>query len=104
MKIFAAIKAQFVVWVWNHTPNCAEMARLTSRSLEQPATAATWMKMRLHFAICAWCRRYFEQIHFLHHAAPQLDAGPRETFDRGLSSAAKHRITQKLLATSEVKL
>ena len=28
----------FVIWVWKHTPSCAEMSRLTSRALEQPLT------------------------------------------------------------------
>ncbi len=56
MKLFASLKTHFVVWVWNHTPTCAEMSRLTSRALEQPLTFKTRAKMRLHFVICAWCR------------------------------------------------
>ena len=62
MKLFSWLKTKFVVWVWNHTPTCAEMSRLTSRSFEQPLTVITRLKMRLHCVICAWCRRYFEQI------------------------------------------
>ena len=92
MKLFASLKTKFVVWVWNHTPSCAEMSRLTSRALEQPLTLTMRMKMRLHFVICAWCRRYFEQINFLHEHAPrlgmQLDVLPK----RGMSLEAKERI------------
>ena len=72
MKLSASLKTRFVVWVWNHTPGCAEMSRLTSRALEQPLALQVRLKMRLHFVICAWCRRYFEQINFLHATAPRL--------------------------------
>ena len=92
MKLFASVKARFVVWVWNHTPTCAEMSRLTSRALEQPLTLKTRMNMWLHFAICAWCRRYFEQINFLHKSAPKLGLQLGDLPGRGLPIEAKERI------------
>lgn len=98
MKLFASLKTKFVVWVWNHTPTCAEMSRLTSRSFEQPLTIKMRLKMRLHFLICAWCRRYFEQIHFLHHAAPRLGWELSELPGRGMSWEARQRITERLRA------
>ena len=30
MKIVASIKQRWAVWVWQHTPHCTDMARLTS--------------------------------------------------------------------------
>lgn len=92
MKLFASLKTRFVVWVWNHTPSCAEMSRLTSRALEQPLTLKMRLKMRLHFVICAWCRRYFEQLNFLHEHAPKLGMQLGELPGRGLSPDAKSRI------------
>jgi hypothetical protein len=98
MKLFGCLKTKFVVWVWNHTLTCAEMSRLTSRSCEQPLTIATRLKMRLHFLICAWCRRYFEQVNFLHRAAPRLGLELGELPGRGMSAEAKQRITQRIKA------
>lgn len=92
MKLFATLKTRFVVWVWNHTPSCAEMSRLTSRALEQPLTLKMRMMLRLHFVICAWCRRYFEQINFLHNTAPKLGLKLGELPGRGLAAEAKERI------------
>lgn len=92
MKRFAPLKARFVVWVWNHTPSCVEMSQLTSRALEQPLPFRMRMKMRLHFVICAWCRRYFEQLNFLHTHAPKLGMQLHELPGRGLSPDAKTRI------------
>ena len=96
MKLLASLKTRFVVWVWNHTPSCAEMSRLTSRALEQPLTLKTRLKMRLHFVICAWCRRYFEQINFLHQSAPRLGSELGELPGRGMSAEMKQRITQRI--------
>lgn len=96
MKLFASLKTKFVVWVWNHTPSCAEMSRLTSRALEQPLTLKMRMKMRLHFVICAWCRRYFEQINFLHTTAPKLELQMSTLPARGMSAEAKQRILQRI--------
>ena len=45
MKIFDSLKTRWIVLVWNHTPNCAEMSRLASRSLEQPLSVHTRLKL-----------------------------------------------------------
>jgi len=96
MKLLASLKTRFVMWIWNHTPSCAEMSRLTSRALEQPLTLKMRLKMRLHFVICAWCRRYFEQINFLHSTAPKLglELGTRSAHT--MSAEAKQRIRQRI--------
>ncbi len=96
MKLLAALKTRFVVWVWNRTPACAEMSRLTSRALEEPLSLRMRMKMRLHFVICAWCRRYFDQINFLHEAGPRLNLKLEELPGRGLSAEAKQRIMTRI--------
>ena len=96
MKLFASLKTRFVVWVWNHTPSCAEMSRLTSRALEQPLTFKARLKMRVHFMICAWCRRYFKQINFLHQTAPRLGLQMSEPPGRGMSAEMKQRIRERM--------
>ena len=96
MKILDSLKTRWIVWVWSHTPNCAEMSRLASRSLEQPLSMRTWLKMRLHYLICAWCKRYFMQLRFLHEAAPHFDEHAGTLPVRSLSVEAKRRIMQRL--------
>ena len=98
MKILVSLKTRCIVWVWNHTPNCAEMSRLASQSLEQPLSMRTRLKMRLHYVICAWCKRYFKQLTFLHEAAPHLDEHAGILPSRGLSAEARQRIVQRLQA------
>ncbi len=93
----ASLKMRFVTWVWNHTPNCAEMSRLSSRALDQPLGWKLRLKMRLHFVICCWCKRYQQQLGFLHRQAPQLAARLDIVAPRGLSPEAKRRIKSRLV-------
>ena len=96
MKIFESIKMRAIVWAWKHTPNCADMSRLASRSLEQPLSLRIRFKMRLHYLICVWCKRYFKQLKFLHQAAPHFADHVGTLPGRGLSAKARQRMVQLL--------
>ena len=96
MKIFESIKMGAIVWVWKHTPNCADMSRLASRSLERPLSLRLQFKMRLHYLICVWCKRYFKQLKFLHEAAPHFADHAGTLPGRGLSAESRKRMVQLL--------
>jgi hypothetical protein len=95
MKIIDSLKRRSLLWVWNHTPNCAEVSRLTSGSFEQPLPVGTWLTMRLHYLICVWCRRYLKHLNLLHAVAHRLDEHANMPVAR-LSAEAKQRIVQRL--------
>lgn len=96
MKLLESLKLRWVVWVWNHTPNCAEMSRLASFSFERPPPLALRIKMRLHHLICVWCQRYERQLKFLHRVAPKLQEEVETASQRGLSEGAKRRMVDRL--------
>ena len=96
MKILESIRLRVIVWVWKHTPNCADMSRLASKSLEQPLSLRIRFEMRLHYLICVWCKRYFKQLKLLHAAAPQFDYYAGNLPGRGLSVEARRRMAQRL--------
>jgi hypothetical protein len=98
MKLFEFLKTRWLLWVWNHTPDCADMSRLASRSLEQPLPLGTRLRMRLHYLICVWCQRYLKQLKFLHETVPHFDEHAGNLPDHGLSAEARQRIVQRLLA------
>ncbi|MEO8429651.1 MAG: zf-HC2 domain-containing protein [Verrucomicrobiota bacterium] len=91
-----SLKQRWIVWVWNHTPTCAEMSRLASQSLERPLSLKMRLKMWLHFLICVWCERYQKHLKFLHRAAPQFGEQVEAASSRGLSVEAKQRIKARL--------
>ena len=96
MKMFEAIRMRAIAWVWKHTPNCADMSRLASQSLDQPLSLRVRFKMRLHYLICVWCKRYFKQLKFLHEAAPHFADYAGTLPGRGLSAEARQRMVQLL--------
>ena len=96
MKIVESLKNRWVVWVWNHTPNCAEMSRLASQSFELSLPIRTRLRMRLHHLICVWCKRYSRHLKFLHAAALRRDEQADLLSARGLSAEARQRIVQRL--------
>lgn len=98
MNPFAPLKTRLVVWIWKHTPTCAEMTRLTSVALERPLPLRARLRMRLHFVICVWCRRYFAQINFLRQASAQSAQRWEALAVRRLSPEARLRMMRRLAA------
>jgi hypothetical protein len=101
MKLLEALKMRWIVWVWNHTPNCAEMSRLASLSLDQPPSVKVRLKMRLHCLICVWCERYQKHLIFLRRAASQLSDKFEAASQRTLSVEARQRMVQRLHAAHD---
>ena len=96
MKLLQSLKMRWIVWVWNHTPNCAEMSRLASLSLEQRPSLRMRVKTRLHFLICVWCQRYDKHLRFLHRGSPRMQEEVETTSDRKLSEETKRRMVERL--------
>jgi len=96
MKTVKSLKERFVMWVWNHTPNCAEMSRFASQSFEGTIPIPIRFRMWLHYFICGWCKRYARQLIFLRAAAPRLNKHVDQSIPRGLSAEARGRILQRL--------
>ena len=96
MKMLEALKTRWIVWVWNHSPNCAEMSRLASQSWDRPLPWSTRFRMRLHYLICVWCKRYFKQLQFLHDAAGHFEEHADTSPSRGLSPEARQRLLKHL--------
>src|SRR5262245_12888673 len=98
MKIAESLQKRWVRWVWNHTPDCAQMSRLASQSIDRSIPLRIWLKMRLHYLICVWCQRYLKQLRFLHASAPSFDEHAGLLLNPTLSPAAKRRIIQRVRA------
>ena len=96
MKLLNSIKMRWVVWVWNHTPNCVEMSRLASLSFEQTPSLMLRFRMRLHHLICVWCQRYQKQLQFLHRAAPRMQEEIEAASNRKLPEESKRRMVARL--------
>jgi hypothetical protein len=96
MKVFQLIKQRCVAWIWGLTPNCADMSRLASQSLDKALPLGLRLRIRLHFLVCVWCARYFKQLRILHQAALRVEQRAIDLPGLRLSLEAKRRIVQQL--------
>lgn len=74
-------------------PKCREVAERLSRELDRPDPRGRSMALRLHLLMCNQCRRYDQQLQWLHANLRQAltDAGNSQ-----LSPAAYDRIRARL--------
>ena len=43
-------------------PSCKEVAEQVSQNIDEPLTGSKWLKLKFHLLICAYCRRYGDQM------------------------------------------
>jgi len=96
MSLIGSLKMRWLKWVWQHTPSCAEVARLSSQRLEQPLGLGTRLRIRLHLVICVWCHRYLKQLEFMHQHLRLVEQHEVSPARRALSPDAKRRIIRDL--------
>ncbi|MDX1953142.1 MAG: hypothetical protein SFY81_13255 [Verrucomicrobiota bacterium] len=78
-------------WASEISPGCREATRLQSQALDTSLPARKFLGLRIHLALCRWCRRYGKQIVFIrsvahkdktHDEAPSRQAFPPEARQR----------------------
>ena len=89
------INSWYFQWLIKNTPSCKEATELLSQSMERPLPLGMRVKLRLHFIICRWCKRYMIQMRFLRRALHQY-ARRSEVASPALSSGARERLMQSL--------
>jgi hypothetical protein len=86
------------------SPSCKQAARLQSQALARPLSLPQRFGLRLHLLICCWCRRFGEQVIFLHSAAHQCPENEQTNAVRGLTAEGRTRIKRAMQATEEIRL
>jgi hypothetical protein len=80
--------------------SCRDMSPLSSQALDTRLPWASRFRMRLHYLMCAWCRRYAKQPAFLRRAVPRLDDDASESAPP-LPTEARGRIRKNLFNLGE---
>lgn len=83
-------------WIARIAAPCPEISRLASESCDRPLGWRERWRMRWHFIICDWCRRYARQVRHLHEAAPRLATEAPQLQRRRLPVEAKERMKRRL--------
>lgn len=85
-------------WIARLSSPCPQIAHLASQACDRPLTRRERWRMRLHFLICDWCRRYAGQVKEVHRLAPLLSERAPQFRERSLPPEVKDRLKQRLRA------
>jgi hypothetical protein len=72
------------------------MTGLISQSQDATLPRRTRWKMKLHFMLCLWCRRYRKQLHFLRRSLLVMAAKEPDSLSQTLPADAKERLQEAL--------
>jgi len=78
------------------TPSCVEMTHLLSEEMDHSLPWFTRLKMRVHFLMCCYCRRYKESLHYLRNVFRSSAASADTLSSERLSPEARERLKQVL--------
>lgn len=78
------------------SPSCKEASRLQSEALDHPLSISQRIGLRIHVALCKWCRRYGKQLRFLRIVAGEQENHDHSLPPQSLSPDAKQRISERL--------
>jgi len=82
--------------------SCRKASMLVSASLDRPLSRRERIAMRLHLAICVYCRRFVKQARFLQQiGAARSKALAEFVADVHLPAAAAQRIEERLRRDDE---
>jgi predicted anti-sigma-YlaC factor YlaD len=75
-------------------PSCEKVGQMVSESLDRRLSLSERIRVKLHLAMCALCRRYANQLAFLHEALHRHaeDAEARKEPDRELPDDARQHL------------
>lgn len=78
------------------SPGCKQAAKLQSRALLERLSFPERFGLRLHLWICGWCRRFGEQVTFLHFAAHHCAEEEPMNTAGSLAAEARERIRRAM--------
>ena len=78
------------------TPPCTEMTHLLSKEMDHSLPWFIRLKMRVHFLMCCYCRRYKEGLHYLRKVFRSSASDVDSLSSERLSPEIKERLKQTL--------
>lgn len=99
MNPSAALLRWFAASVQAVTMSCKKAAKLQSQAIHRPLSRSERIGLKVHLALCGWCRRYGKAISFLCAAADHHFQDAHLPAPGCLSPEARGRIRRRLQTT-----
>lgn len=97
MKLIHRLAALLKLALHTLSPNCRDASRLQAEALDRPLPMMARLGLRVHLALCGWCRRYGRHLRFLRRAAQTLREEVVDTKLTALSPAGRDRVKRAIL-------
>jgi hypothetical protein len=97
MKEAKVKHTKFNLWVWRKLPECKQMVKIITASLDDKLSWSEWLLMKIHLLSCDPCLNFLKQIKFIRSALSHSDErlGQMDTSVK-LSDDARARIKDAL--------
>jgi hypothetical protein len=56
---------RFNRWVWRNLPQCSEMVKTITASMDSKLTWREWIKLKIHLLSCDPCINFIKQLKFI---------------------------------------
>ena len=86
-------------WIWRKLPNCKEIVKLMTASLDGRLSAKEWIIMKVHLFSCDSCVNFIKQIKLIRNVLVHSDRRIEKispSANAKLSEDAKARIKESL--------
>ena len=97
MKESKVKHTRFNLWVWRNLPNCRNMVKVITESMDTKLTWGQWIRLKIHLLSCDPCVNFIKQLKFIRTVLGQSE-GRLETEDPSvhLSEDARTRMKNAL--------
>jgi len=100
MNGFVKLWNNLVAFVAELSPSCRWTTRWLSEAFEQPPSLRRRLGLRMHLALCKWCRRYRDHLGFARRAAGWYGEDGTRASTARLPTDARTRI-KRILQTEK---
>ena len=90
------LQLQIVLLICRFTPTCPEVVRILSLGMDKQLSLMMRMKLRIHYLMCSFCKRYMKQLKYMRVVAREFPEKIGEVSDAKLPAEAKQRLKEAL--------
>lgn len=73
MKEAKVKHTKFNLWVWRKLPECKQMVKIITASMDEKLSWSEWILMKIHLLACDPCVNFLKQIKFVRSVLRQSD-------------------------------
>jgi hypothetical protein len=95
-QFYTKVKQEATFFLGRRLPRCDDLLVTMSESLDRSLTLREKIKMRMHFLICAYCKRYLQQLGVMRQSMRRASAVVTESSTSSLSDGARERLKRAL--------